>query len=81
MVETQKSNVGVVTLVGELGNQNLIQFLNERYNPFGIKLYGWHDQVQISSNSYDNVFGEIYEKYKDDDGFLYVIYSRENLFG
>jgi len=41
-----------------------IEFLNERYDPFGIKLKGWHDQVQVCSDSYDDVFGELYEKYK-----------------
>jgi len=45
-----------------------IEFLNERYDPFGFKLKGWHDQVQISSNSYDSVFGELYERYKGSGG-------------
>ena len=26
-------------------------------------------------------FGEIYEKYKDEDGFLYLIYSSEEIYG
>ena len=26
-------------------------------------------------------FGEIYDKYKDDDGFLYLIYSNEKVWG
>ena len=45
-----------------------IEFLNDRYDPFGFKLGGWHDQIQISSNSYDGVFGELYEKYKGKGG-------------
>ena len=45
-----------------------IEFLNERYDPFGVKLKGWHDQVQISGDSYDSVFGELYDKYKDSGG-------------
>jgi len=32
MVDTQKSTVGVVSLDGESSNQNLVQFLNERYS-------------------------------------------------
>ena len=32
MVETQKNTVGVVSLDGESSNQNLVQFLNERYS-------------------------------------------------
>ena len=26
-------------------------------------------------------FGDIYEKYKDDDGFLYLIYANEKIWG
>lgn len=45
-----------------------IEFLNERYDPFGLKLKGWHDQVQVCSDSYNDVFGELYEKYKGTGG-------------
>jgi hypothetical protein len=40
-----------------------IEFLNEKYDPFGARLKGWHDHTQITSDSYDSVFGELYEKY------------------
>ena len=40
-----------------------IEFLNEKYDPFGLRLKGWHDHTQITSDSYDSVFGELYEKY------------------
>ena len=26
-------------------------------------------------------FGDVYEKYKDDDGFLYLIYAKEKIWG
>jgi len=26
-------------------------------------------------------FGDVYEKYKDDDGFLYLIYANEKVWG
>ena len=42
-----------------------IEFLNERYDPFGLKLKGWHDQVQVCSDSYNDVFGELYENIKE----------------
>lgn len=28
-----------------------------------------------------DVMGTLYEKYKDDDGFLYIVYTTENTFG
>lgn len=41
-----------------------IEFLNERYDPFDFKLKGWSEHMSINSDDYDDVFGEIYEKYK-----------------
>ena len=29
----------------------------------------------------EKTIGEVYKNYKDDDGFLYVIFSSENVFG
>eukprot|EP01098_Paradermamoeba_levis_P013538 TRINITY_DN619_c0_g1_i3.p1 TRINITY_DN619_c0_g1~~TRINITY_DN619_c0_g1_i3.p1 ORF type:complete len:104 (+),score=28.01 TRINITY_DN619_c0_g1_i3:237-548(+) len=29
----------------------------------------------------NRLMGEVYEKYKDEDGFLYITYSGENTFG
>ena len=41
--------------------------------------------ANCKSNKYALVgsmsFGEIYDKYKDDDGFLYLIYSSEKIWG
>lgn len=41
-----------------------MEFLNERYDPFGFKLNGWSEQVKVNSDSYTDVFGELYDKYK-----------------
>ena len=41
-----------------------IEFMNERYDPFGLKLKGWSDQMQIGLEGYDPVFSQLYEKYK-----------------
>jgi hypothetical protein len=43
---------------------NGIEFLNNRFDPFDIKLDGWSDQVNENLEDYDEVFGELYEKYK-----------------
>ena len=41
-----------------------LEFLNESYDPFGFKLKGWSEQMDLNKDSYDGVFGELYEKYK-----------------
>ena len=43
---------------------NGIEFLNNRFDPFDIKLDGWSEQVNENLNDYDEIFGELYEKYK-----------------
>ena len=43
---------------------NGIEFLNNRFDPFDIKLDGWGEQINENVTDYDDVFGELYEKYK-----------------
>jgi hypothetical protein len=43
---------------------NGIEFLNGRFDPFDIKLDGWSDQINENLGDYDDIFGELYEKYK-----------------
>lgn len=43
---------------------NGVEFLNNRFDPFDIKLDGWSDQVNENLTDYDEIFGELYEKYK-----------------
>jgi len=43
---------------------NGIEFLNGKFDPFDIKLDGWSEQVQENINDYDDVFAELFEKYK-----------------
>jgi hypothetical protein len=43
---------------------NGIEFLNNRFDPFDIKLDGWSEQINENINDYDDIFGELYEKYK-----------------
>jgi hypothetical protein len=42
----------------------LLEFFNERYDPFGFKLKGWSDHVKVGIDNYDEVMAELYEKYK-----------------
>jgi hypothetical protein len=43
---------------------NGIEFLNNSFDPFDIKLDGWGEQVGENLNDYDDIFSELYEKYK-----------------
>jgi hypothetical protein len=43
---------------------NGMEFLNSRFDPFDIKLDGWGDQINENINDYDEIFGELYDKYK-----------------
>jgi hypothetical protein len=43
---------------------NGIEFLNNKFDPFDIKLDGWSDQINENLTDYDDVFAELFEKYK-----------------
>ncbi|AEQ33195.1 hypothetical protein [Acanthamoeba polyphaga mimivirus] len=44
------------------------EFLNEKYNPFDVKLKDWSKQVATDMDDYTEVLEEIYEKYRDKGG-------------
>ena len=41
-----------------------LEFLNNRFDPFDIKLEGWGEQLNENIEEYDDIFGELHEKYK-----------------
>jgi hypothetical protein len=43
---------------------NLVEFFNDKYDPFGIQLGGWSEHMSVEVDSYDDVLEELYEKYK-----------------
>ena len=43
---------------------NGIEFLNGKFDPFDFKLDGWGEQFNENINDYDDIFGELHEKYK-----------------
>ena len=43
---------------------NGIEFLNNKFDPFDIKLDGWSEQIQENINDYDDIFSELHDKYK-----------------
>ena len=42
-----------------------LEFLNEKFDPFELYLDGWSENVHENINDYDEVFDQLYEKYKE----------------
>lgn len=40
-----------------------IEFLNNKFDPFDLKLDGWSEAVNENMDEYDEVFGELHQKY------------------
>jgi hypothetical protein len=49
---------------GILQAVSVIEFLNDKYDPFDFHLSGWGDHLSVEIDSWENVLEEIYEKYK-----------------
>jgi hypothetical protein len=47
-----------------LNTTSVIEFLNDRYDPFNFQLSGWSEHMSVECDSYDDVLEELYEKYK-----------------
>ena len=41
-----------------------LEFLNNRFDPFDVKLDGWSEQLNENIDDYDEIFGELHEKYQ-----------------
>jgi len=41
-----------------------LEFLNNRFDPFDVKLDGWSEQINENIGDYDDIFAELHEKYK-----------------
>lgn len=48
-----------------LAGVTLMEFTNSKLNPFDLELDGWSEAVNDNITDYDEVFQELYEKYKD----------------
>ena len=66
MIMEEKSKINSVKFQGNMlmACINGIEFLNSRFDPFDIKLDGWSDQINENLTDYDDVFSELYDKYK-----------------
>ena len=41
-----------------------MEFLNSKYDPLGVALDGWSEQVNENVDDYDEIFSELHDKYK-----------------
>ncbi len=41
-----------------------LEFLNNKFDPFDLKLDGWAEQVNENLTDYDDIFAELHDKYK-----------------
>lgn len=42
-----------------------VEFLNDRFDPFDIKLGGWTQSINENLDDYDEIFEELHDKYKE----------------
>ena len=42
-----------------------VEFLNNKFDPFDVKLDGWSENVHESISDYDEIFEDLHEKYKE----------------
>ena len=49
---------------GLLQVASVVEFLNDKYDPFDFHLSGWSEHLSVESDNWEDVFEELYEKYK-----------------
>ena len=47
-----------------LNGISLLEFVNDKYDPFEFRLNGWSEHMSIEIDSYEDIIEELYEKYK-----------------
>lgn len=89
-----EKDITIIKLKGEIIIKNkYIKYLVPRDLTMGQFLYIIRRRLHISPEkaiflfvkntipSTTSLINEVYERYKDDDGYLYISYSQENTFG
>ena len=65
MIKSEKEKGNSVKFQGKMlmAAVSAIEFLNAKFDPFDIKLDGWGESVNENLDDYDDIFGELHEKY------------------
>lgn len=53
-----------------LNGCSVIEFFNDKYDPFKFKLSGWSEHMNVEVDNYDDVLEELYEKYRGSGGSM-----------
>ena len=66
MIMEEKSKQNSVKFQGNMMMAiiNGMEFLNNRFDPFDVKLDGWGEQINENITDYDDIFSELHDKYK-----------------
>jgi hypothetical protein len=66
MIMEEKSKQNSIKFQGNMMMTliNGIEFLNNRFDPFDIKLDGWGEQINENITDYDEIFSAFHDKYK-----------------
>lgn len=65
MIKNEKEKGNSVKFQGKMlmAAVSAIEFLNGKFDPFDVKLDGWGESVSENLDEYDDIFGELHEKY------------------
>merc|ERR1712166_1407626 len=65
MIKGEREKKSSVKFQGKMGMACVsgLEFLNQKFDPFDIKLDGWAESIHENVGDYDDVFGELHEKY------------------
>ena len=65
MIKDEKEKKSSVKFQGKMlmAMVSGLEFLNQKFDPFDLKLDGWAESVHENVEDYDDVFGELHEKY------------------
>lgn len=67
MIKSEKEKKNSVQFQGKMlmAFVSGLEFLNNKFDPLDMKLDGWSESINENIDEYDDVFGELHEKYGD----------------
>lgn len=65
MIKSETEKRGSVKFQGKMlmAAISALEFLNSKFDPFDLKLDGWAESINENLDDYDDIFGELHEKY------------------